>query len=76
MKQAIMPSSGIILIRDVQPPTIGNDEVLLRVIRIGVCGSDVHVYHGQHPSSTPPGEIGSSSLLPACPMPMEPWSNR
>ena len=24
-------------------------EVLLRIQRIGVCGSDVHVYHGKHP---------------------------
>jgi len=25
------------------------DEVLIRVKRIGVCGSDIHVYHGLHP---------------------------
>ena len=23
--------------------------MLLRIQRIGVCGSDVHVYHGKHP---------------------------
>lgn len=31
------------------PPVPGSGEVLLRVRRIGVCGSDVHANHGRHP---------------------------
>lgn len=49
MKQAVMTEPGKIEIRDIQAPAPGPGEVLLRIQRIGVCGSDVHVYHGKHP---------------------------
>jgi L-iditol 2-dehydrogenase/threonine 3-dehydrogenase len=29
-------------------------EILLRIKRIGVCGSDIHVFHGQHPATPYP----------------------
>ena len=54
MKQAGMTAAGEIEIRDVAPPRAGAGEVLLRVRRIGVCGSDVHVYHGRHPYTSYP----------------------
>jgi 2-desacetyl-2-hydroxyethyl bacteriochlorophyllide A dehydrogenase len=49
MKQAIMTAPGKIELRDVPQPQAGPGEVLLRVRRIGVCGSDIHVWHGKHP---------------------------
>jgi L-iditol 2-dehydrogenase len=49
MKQAVMTRPGAIEIRDEALPEFGDHEVLIRVERIGVCGSDVHVYHGLHP---------------------------
>jgi len=49
MKQAVMTAPGEIEIRDTAVPSPGPGEVLLRIQRIGVCGSDVHVYHGKHP---------------------------
>ncbi len=50
MKQAVMTAPGQIEIRtDVEAPLPGPGEVLLRIQRIGVCGSDIHVYHGKHP---------------------------
>ncbi len=49
MKQAVMTAPGKIEIREVPAPVPGPGEVLLRVRRIGVCGSDIHVYHGRHP---------------------------
>jgi L-iditol 2-dehydrogenase len=49
MKQAVMTAPGQIEIHEVAAPTPGPGEVLLRIQRIGVCGSDVHVYHGKHP---------------------------
>ena len=50
MRQAIMTSPGIIEHRDVpEPEALGDNEILLRIQRIGVCGSDIHVYHGKHP---------------------------
>ncbi len=49
MKQAVMTEPGKIKIHEVEEPKPGKGEVLLRIQRIGVCGSDVHVYHGKHP---------------------------
>jgi L-iditol 2-dehydrogenase len=44
-----MTAPGVIEINEIEPPVPGPGEVLLKVQRIGVCGSDVHVYHGKHP---------------------------
>jgi 2-desacetyl-2-hydroxyethyl bacteriochlorophyllide A dehydrogenase len=44
-----MTAPGVIEIGEAPSPSPGAGEVLLRVQRIGVCGSDVHVYHGKHP---------------------------
>ena len=54
MKQAIMTNPGQIEIHEVPAPAPGPGEVLLRVQRIGVCGSDIHVYHGKHPLTSYP----------------------
>ena len=35
-------------LRDLPVPAIGDDDVLLRVAAVGVCGSDVHQYHNSH----------------------------
>jgi L-iditol 2-dehydrogenase len=49
MKQAVMTEPGKITIHEIEVPTPAAGEVLLRVQRIGVCGSDIHVFHGKHP---------------------------
>jgi 2-desacetyl-2-hydroxyethyl bacteriochlorophyllide A dehydrogenase len=49
MKQAVMTKPGTIEFRNVPKPRPGKGQVLIRVRRIGVCGSDVHVNHGKHP---------------------------
>lgn len=49
MKQAVMTAPGQIVIHDVPHPTIQDHQILLRTRRIGVCGSDIHVWHGRHP---------------------------
>jgi L-iditol 2-dehydrogenase len=54
VKQAVMTAPGKIEIRETAPPEPGTGEVLLRVQRIGVCGSDVHVNHGRHPYTSYP----------------------
>jgi len=54
MKQAIMTAPGQIVIGTAEPPTPGPDEVLLHIRRIGVCGSDIHVWHGCHPFTSYP----------------------
>jgi 2-desacetyl-2-hydroxyethyl bacteriochlorophyllide A dehydrogenase len=54
MRQAVMTSPGKIEFRDAAEPRAGPGQVLLRVKQIGVCGSDVHVYHGKHPFTSYP----------------------
>ena len=55
MKQAIMVSPGVIAYKDVPAPSnLKPDEVLLKIQRIGVCGSDIHVFHGEHPATPYP----------------------
>ena len=49
MKQAVMTQPGVIEYRDIQQPVAKPGEVLIQIRRIGVCGSDIHVYHGLHP---------------------------
>lgn len=54
MRQAHVPATGVIQYRDVERPVPGDGEVVLRVARIGICGSDVHVFKGEHPIVQPP----------------------
>ena len=49
MKQAVMTSPGKIEFSDIERPQPAADEVVLQIKRIGVCGSDIHVFHGLHP---------------------------
>ena len=45
-----MTAPGEIEISDVADlTTVKDNEVLINIKRIGVCGSDIHVYHGKHP---------------------------
>ena len=55
MRQAVMISPGVIEFQEIpKPESLGEDEVLLKIERIGVCGSDIHVFHGKHPATTYP----------------------
>ena len=41
-------------IRDIPVPEIGEDEVLVKVAYTGICGSDLHAFHGKHAFRKPP----------------------
>lgn len=48
MKAAVMHRNREISIDEVPIPDIGQDEVLIKVIAVGICGSDLHYYtHGR-----------------------------
>ena len=49
MLQQLMTAPGVIEFREVPIPEPKAGEVLVKIMRIGVCGSDIHVYHGEHP---------------------------
>lgn len=54
MRQAIMVGPGKIEFSEVPAPSQKADEILLRIKRIGICGSDIHVWHGKHPYTSYP----------------------
>lgn len=49
MLQQIMTEPGVITFKEVEIPKAQDGQVVLKMMKIGVCGSDVHVYHGEHP---------------------------
>jgi L-iditol 2-dehydrogenase len=40
---------GLMELRDVPEPTFGDEEVLIEVKAVSVCGSDLHIFHDSHP---------------------------
>lgn len=54
MIQQVMTSPGVIEFREVPVPKPKKNEVLVKIKRIGICGSDIHVYHGKHPFTSYP----------------------
>lgn len=54
MKQQVMVAPKKIEFRDVPIPKMKRDEVLVKMMRIGICGSDIHVYYGKHPLTSYP----------------------
>ena len=55
MKQVTVTRPGHFEVAEVPAPELKNDyEVLIRMKSAGVCGSDVHLYHGKNPNSTYP----------------------
>lgn len=54
MKQQVMTrpakegNEAEIIFREIEIPSPGPGEVLVRMKRIGICGSDIHVYYGEH----------------------------
>ena len=49
MLQQVMTKPGEIIFREVPVPEVKDDQVLVKIMNIGICGSDIHVYHGKHP---------------------------
>lgn len=46
MKAAVFHGKQDIRVEDVREPTVENDEVLIKVERAGICGTDLHEYMG------------------------------
>ena len=44
-----MTAPGKIEFQEISIPKLNENEVLVKIMRIGVCGSDIHVYRGEHP---------------------------
>ena len=54
MLQQVMTAPHEMMFREIPTPEPGAGQVLVQMKEIGVCGSDIHVWHGQHPFTTYP----------------------
>jgi len=53
---------GDLAVVEVAKPAAGPGQILLRVRRVGICGSDMHIYHGLNPFARYPRVIGHEVL--------------
>jgi 2-desacetyl-2-hydroxyethyl bacteriochlorophyllide A dehydrogenase len=58
MKQIVLEAPGKFVERQAPVPVAGPGEALLRMEKIGVCGSDFHAFAGKHPIYTYPRVLG------------------
>src|SRR5262249_41924653 len=58
MKALVYTEPNVLLCREEPEPAPGNDEVLVRVEAVGICGSDMHAYHGHDSRRPPPLVLG------------------
>ena len=49
MKGILLTEPEKLVVEEVEIPEPRQDEILLKVKRCGICGSDISIYHGKHP---------------------------
>jgi L-iditol 2-dehydrogenase len=55
MRAAVIEKPYVVEFKDVAAPVITrDDDLLIKVIITGICGSEIHAYHGTHPFRIPP----------------------
>ncbi len=67
MKAVLYDAATSYRIADVPTPEPGPGEVLIKVIQVGVCGTDLHIHHGEFGARFPliPGHemVGTVAAL-------------
>lgn len=58
MLSVICESPGVLRVQQRDIPARGNGEVLLRVSRVGICGTDLHIFTGNQPYLEYPRVMG------------------
>ncbi len=58
MQSMVFTAHNEMQIMDRPEPTVGSDDLLVRVDAAGVCGSDLHAYRGHDPRRVPPMVLG------------------
>ncbi len=58
MKALVYTAPCEVVHRDEPEPRPGAGDVLIRVDAVGICGSDMHAYHGHDPRRVPPLVLG------------------
>lgn len=58
MKAVFITEAYKVEIKEVEIPSLGNQDILIQVKVAGICGSDMHTYKDLHPFRKPPVIIG------------------
>ena len=53
MKAVVIEKPGNIAVKDVPVPSPRDDELLIEVKASGICGTDIHIFHGEYLGSYP-----------------------
>lgn len=54
MRAAVLEGPCEIVVRDIPDPVCGDDDIVIRVVAAGICGSDLHAYTG---AFAQPGQV-------------------
>jgi 2-desacetyl-2-hydroxyethyl bacteriochlorophyllide A dehydrogenase len=58
MKALVYTATNEVVYKDVPDPIVGENECLVKIEASGICGSDMHAYHGKDPRRVPPLILG------------------
>jgi alcohol dehydrogenase len=62
MKALVFTQANEVVYRDEPDPRKEPGDVLIRVDAVGICGSDMHAYHGHDPRRVPPLILGHEAV--------------
>ena len=54
MRAAVLTEPGRFDVREVPRPEPGPDEALIKIARTGICGTDIHIFHGKYAADNLP----------------------
>lgn len=58
MKVAVLTAQSQVEVQELADPIPRSDEIVIAVAASGICGSDLHAWHGRHPFRQPPVVLG------------------
>ena len=58
MKAILCEQPGRLIMKEVDPPIVKQGEALIRMRRVGICGTDIHAFKGEQPFFTYPKILG------------------
>ena len=58
MRVAVVTEPYKVEVLEKPVPEVGEKDVLIKTVRAGICGSDIHLYKGTHAFRNPPADLG------------------
>ncbi len=58
MRSLVAASSAPLALEERPKPVRQGDEVLIRIRRVGICGTDMHIFRGRQPCLSYPRVMG------------------